>query len=213
LRVVLAHAFERWDDPERLRWLDRTLGDARREDPSGWLFVVFHWGLSSAGPHGPNRALRGSEAEVILRRHRTDLVIAGHDHLYERGDDQGLRYLVSGGAGAPLYPVRRRSAATRFAASEHHYVRGELDGDHVTFTALRIDGAVLDRCVLDHARWRCDEAPEPPPTTPPKPPRRRRGRCNCDAPGVGVSGGVWGVVGVWVLGFCVSARRGSRPGW
>ena len=37
---------------------------------------------------------------------RVSFVFSGHDHLYQRGEVDGLKYVVSGGGGAPLYSVR-----------------------------------------------------------------------------------------------------------
>ena len=42
----------------------------------------------------------------IFEKHDVDLVIAGHDHHYERTKRQnGVEYIVTGGGGAATYPV------------------------------------------------------------------------------------------------------------
>jgi hypothetical protein len=112
----------------------------------------------------------------VLRRHRVDLVISGHDHAYERGDDEGLRYVVSGGGGAPLYRRRDERAMTRSFASEHHYVRVDVEREQVRFTTLRPDGSTVDRATLRHEGWTDtavvvrNEPPAPPGAPPPGPP-------------------------------------------
>ncbi len=168
VRFVLANAYDDWSGPAR-DWLDRELGRARSEAPNEWLFVVMHWGPRSSGPHGDNVLLQRAAVDGILRRHHVDLVISGHDHAYERGDDEGLRFLVSGGAGAPLYERDEVRPMTRFFASEHHYVRVEVEREQVRFTALRPDGSTLETATLRHDGW--TDAPRSAPVdAPPAPP-------------------------------------------
>ncbi|MFO0624971.1 MAG: metallophosphoesterase [Polyangiales bacterium] len=164
-RFVLANAYDDWDGEARA-WLDRELSRARAEGPDDWLFVVMHWGPRSSGPHGDNPFLAESGVNALLRRHRVDLVIAGHDHLYERGDHDRVRYMVSGGGGAPLY--RRRSARDGVIAyaSAHHIVRVDVERAKVTFTAVGPDGVPIDRGVLTHDGWEDGPRPTPPAITP-----------------------------------------------
>jgi len=152
VRVILTSSYDDWTGPSR-EWLIEEIERARREVPDGWVFVVMHEGPRSSGPHGDNEALREAGVERILRRLRVDLVISGHDHAYERGEDDGLRFMVTGGGGAPLYERRARRASTLSFASDHHYVRADVERDQVKFTALRTDGSVIDTGVLRHDGW------------------------------------------------------------
>lgn len=160
-RFILANSFDDWSGPART-WLQRELVRARQEGPDDWLVVVMHWGPRSSGPHGDNDMLRENGVDAMLRDQHVDLVIAGHDHDYERGDDDGLRYIVSGGGGAPLYYREAERRATRSFAAEHHFIRVDVDRDHMSFVTMRPNGAVLDRAVLDHRGWQTSAAtPEP----------------------------------------------------
>jgi predicted phosphodiesterase len=167
VRVLLTSSYDDWTGPSR-DWLDAELTKARREVPAGWVFVVMHEGPRSSGPHGDNEALREAGVERLLRRHHVDLVISGHDHAYERGEDEGLRFLVSGGGGAPIYPRRAVRASTLAFASNYHYVRADVERDQVKFTALRPDGTVIDTGVLRREGWL--DARRPFPTRPVPPP-------------------------------------------
>jgi acid phosphatase type 7 len=151
-RFILTSSYDDWTGPSR-DWLTSEIERARREDPTGWLFVVMHEGPRSSGPHGDSDALRDAGIDRLMRRMRVDLVISGHDHAYERGDDEGIRYMVSGGGGAPLYPRRSVRSHTKVFASTHHFVRVDIDGDRATFTALRVDGSTIDHAVLRHDGW------------------------------------------------------------
>lgn len=175
-RFVLANSYDDWTREAR-QWLDSELARARAEGPNDWLFVVTHWGPRSSGPHGDNELMREGDVDAILRRHRVDLVVSGHDHAYERGADRGLRYMVSGGGGAPLYPRDARRDMTIVYAPEHHYVRVDVDRAKVRFTTLRPDGTTIDEAELTHDGWRPiddrrrpDAGVSPPPPPPEGPP-------------------------------------------
>lgn len=161
-RFVLANAYDDWTGEAR-EWLDRELSKARREGPDDWLFVVMHWGPRSSGPHGDNVLLAEAGVSTVLRRHRVDLVMAGHDHLYERGEHDRVRYMVSGGGGAPLYRRRGARDGVLAYASEHHHVRADVERNKITFTALRADGSTIERAVLTRDGWE-DLPRDPQPT-------------------------------------------------
>lgn len=160
-RFILANSYDDWTGEAR-DWLSRELDRARREGPDDWLFVVTHWGPRSSGPHGDNDLFRDAGVDRLLRRARVDLVISGHDHAYERGDDEGIRYMVSGGGGAPLYSQRAFRGTSKVFRSVHHHVRVDVEGDHAAFTAMRPDGTVIDHATLRHDGW-SDMRREPPP--------------------------------------------------
>ncbi len=159
VRFVVLNAFEDWTSSTRRAWIESTLTRARAEVPDGFVIVAMHWGLCSCGWHGENRAARAAGLDEIFRRHRVDLVLSGHDHVYERGDDAGLRYLMSGGGGAPLYRRVRMRRYARAFASEHHFVRADVETGAIVFSAIRMDGTVLDTCTLRRSGWDCPPSP------------------------------------------------------
>ena len=68
------------------------------------------------------------------------LVSAGHIHNYERHEESGVTYLVSGGGGAKPYEVDRTPSDlyqnTDFP--NYHYVRLVLEGSRVRATMVRL---------------------------------------------------------------------------
>jgi len=160
VRMILANAYDDWSRAPQRAWLEQHLSQARRDGPDDFLLVVTHWGMHSSGPHGENRSLRAAGLPEMFRRYGVDLVVAGHDHVYERGEERGLRYMVTGGSGAPLYSRRAEHNYTRVFAAQHHYVRVDAEGDKLDFTAVRPDGTVLDRFTIRHPRARARVAAE-----------------------------------------------------
>ncbi|MFO0604042.1 MAG: metallophosphoesterase [Polyangiales bacterium] len=169
VHLVLANAFDNWTSPHMRAWLEDQLTRMRAEAPDDFLLVVLHWGMHSSANHGENRGLRAAGVADLFRRHRVDLVVAGHDHIYERGEERGLRYLVTGGSGAPLYDPTTPRPYTRVFARQHHYVRVDVEREQLTFTALRPDGSVLDRFDIRHPGARPRTASSRPRYTRPAP--------------------------------------------
>jgi len=68
------------------------------------------------------------------------VVSAGHIHNYERFDEDGVVYLVSGGGGARPYEVDRTPSDQYQSADfpNYHYVRFELHGDRVVGEMIRL---------------------------------------------------------------------------
>jgi hypothetical protein len=99
----------------------------------------------------------------LLRSHHVDLVLAGHDHIYERGDAGGLKYVITGGGGAPLYRDNTVLPSTRKLEATYHYVLTTLTDDALSIVARRADGSLLEECSAGHTgSWRCDPPPPAP---------------------------------------------------
>src|SRR3546814_4966804 len=66
------------------RWLDDVLADSRR----AWSIVAIHQPMFSPRQDRDNALLR-EHLLPVLERHRVDLVLQGHDHVY--GDRKSTR--------------------------------------------------------------------------------------------------------------------------
>ena len=141
-----------YDRPEQETWLESELAAARARGVRA-ILVFTHDGPYARGYHGGSAVARDRYVPIFAK-HRVDLVFSGHDHLYQRGEHRGVRYIVSGGGGAPLYgircgvPGRPRCAVEdgmRAVAKEHHYVVLTIGRD-LEVCARRPDGTLLERC-------------------------------------------------------------------
>lgn len=137
---------------EQFRFAERELARAEAEGSLRGLVVAIHHGPFSSGRHGEFEPLHTNGLLDAMRRAHVDLIVSGHDHMYERGEVDGLRYVVSGGGGSPLYRANdRRPYQQRFAAAYHH-LRVRLDGATVAFDAIRPDGTPIERCSAPRGR-------------------------------------------------------------
>lgn len=87
---------------ERLEWLDRQLDTPLRK------FVFLHkppdvgtWGKAFDASPWHENAGRFTE---LVGQHRVERVFVGHIHAYGEKEIDGVRYVLTGGAGAPLAP-------------------------------------------------------------------------------------------------------------
>lgn len=138
---------------EQLAWLERDLAAARARGVRA-IFAVTHDGPYSRGIHKGNRYAAETYAPV-LARYNTSLLFAGHDHMYQRGEVGGLRYIVTGGGGAPLYPIRcgipgRPRCAVddgmKKVAREHHYMTVQVLAGHARVCPRRPNREPLEPC-------------------------------------------------------------------
>ena len=124
-------------------WLDADLAASN----APWKIVYMHRPPYSSGAHGSDKALRRHLAPV-LKRHGVQLVLAGHDHDYERMIPQdGTAYVVTGGGGIGTYSVGS-SSFTAFSEDVIHFVYGEIGADEMVLHAIDASGREFDSVVI-----------------------------------------------------------------
>jgi hypothetical protein len=160
VRFFFLNAVHDWASGEERTWLERELSHADAEPGLVWRIAVMHQGPWSGGPHGGNAMFVRARGPELLEAHHIDLLFAGHDHIYERGEGNGgLKYVISGGGGAPLYTVSR-AASTRKAEAVYHFVEVDTrtsSREEIHLVARRLDGTVLDECGFKKGGpWDCD---------------------------------------------------------
>jgi hypothetical protein len=143
-----------YDQPAQLDWLKADLAAARKKG-ARWIFAAVHDGAYSRGSHGGNK-LAAQEYAPVLARHGVAVLFSGHDHIYNRGEHKGLRWVVTGGGGAPLYPITcgapgRPSCKTEDgsikASSEYNYVALTVHRDHALMCPRRPDRSPIEPCI------------------------------------------------------------------
>jgi len=133
-----------------LDWLESDL--SRNRLP--WTIVFFHHTAFPTNHHlgDPTCGLVRLHVVPILERHGVQLVLAGHEHNYQRtkthngdfrDDAVGAVYLTTGGGGATLHPILPNPLLV-VAASESHYLRIDVSGLQMKVQAVRPDGSLID---------------------------------------------------------------------
>jgi 3',5'-cyclic AMP phosphodiesterase CpdA len=218
-RLFFLNGMHDWEHGAERDWLERELAKADSEAGLVWRIAVAHQGPWSSGPHGGSAKLDDALVPQLLAAHKVDLLLAGHDHIYERGDHGGdapLKYVISGGGGAPLYPIEKRPPSTRKAESAYHFVEVTLTAEALRMVAHRLDGTVLESCGFAKGHpWDCDATPkvEAPHETagqaPEGTPSSSPSRCGCVVPGapVGIAAGAWLALAGMVAAGVLAARN------
>ncbi len=119
-----------------------------------WRFATHHqpaWSACTA--HDSNLDVREAWSPAF-EAGRAQVVFAGHNHIYERSvpirdgsevpDGQGTVYVVSGGAGAPLYTSTEDSWWNVKANSIEHYIIGDIGADSASFVVRDLSGNIID---------------------------------------------------------------------
>jgi hypothetical protein len=139
-------------DRTQLQWLEKELAASG----SDWKIMFFHHPIySSGGRHGSDTALR-DQLEPLFLKYGVDVVLAGHEHFYERLKPQkGIHYIISGGAGK----LRKGDVGGQFTEKAFdtgfHFMIFEIDGDQMHFQTISdqnktVDSGILTRRLVDN---------------------------------------------------------------
>ena len=217
-RFFFLNAMHDWSAGPERQWLERELGRADTETGLRWRIAVVHHSPWSSGPHGPNTKFVAAHIPELLSAHKVDLILGGHDHIYERGEGTGgLKYMLSGGGGAPLYRVEHEVPATAKAESSYHFIEFATSADAIRTVARRVDGSIVEKCALRSLQpWDCDSpvkasSPTAGPTSPsPVAPEAKMSRCGCSLPGARAASTTANVVLGSMAGALALVRRRRR---
>jgi hypothetical protein len=137
-------------DDVQLAWLH----DGLQESGSRWKIVVGHHPIYTSGRYSSGaRALRAA-LEPVLIDGDADVVLAGHEHFYERVVPQrGILYFISGAAGSLRRGDIRRSPLTaRGFDSDCSFMLMEVSGDDLFFQTISRTGETVDAGVATKGR-------------------------------------------------------------
>lgn len=131
----------------QLAWLQQDLAATTKT----WITVGLHRplfsGVHAADPWVNTANTAGQQNKAALHAlflsAGVDLVFAGHDHYYLRHVEDGIQYIITGGAGSPLSTPWLRSGDV-FGSGSYEHVRVDESSGSLTVTAVSSAGAVLE---------------------------------------------------------------------
>ena len=128
----------------QLDWLAGDLSD----NPAPCILAYWHHPLFSSGPNGPGPKMQ--DVWRLLYAHGVEIVLNGHDHLYERfglqdpdgrpDPTRGIRQFTVGTGGAPLYPFVRISPNSEVRASFYGVLKLALGAGAYSWEFMSIAG-------------------------------------------------------------------------
>ncbi len=134
---------------EQADWLEKVLSS----NPKPWTVITFHHPIYSTAVRRDNKELR-ELWQPIFDRHRVDLVLNGHDHVYGRtGLVAGTVYAVSS-SGTKFYELARKDLFARVAEDTQLFQVIRIDGNRLRYEARTVSGALYDAFELTKRRGR-----------------------------------------------------------
>ncbi|WP_322800216.1 metallophosphoesterase family protein [Thermoflexus sp.] len=130
-------------DSRQAQWLRARL----QASDAPWRLVILHHPPYSSGLHGSTPALQWPFAAW-----GATAILAGHDHVYERIERDGILYFVNGLGGHPArYPFRAPIPGSRVRYRENYgAMRVEADACRIVFRFIAIDGRWIDTVTRRH---------------------------------------------------------------
>jgi 3',5'-cyclic AMP phosphodiesterase CpdA len=139
------------------KWL---INDLEKNKDGKWLIVFFHAPLFRA------HLTRSIESQryvwqPIFDKYGVDLVLNGHDHYYTRTypigylsntPKKGVRHIIAGGGGAPLYNVVENRDYMEMIKKSHHAVIIDFKGDKLNAIVRDVDGNTIDSFSIDRTQ-------------------------------------------------------------
>lgn len=137
-------------------WLRNDLTRTKKK----WKIVVFHRPPYYSKTDRPNDDVKDAFCRIIEENH-VDLVLNGHDHAVMRSypiangktvaPSKGTVYLIAGRSGEKTYPDLARMRWAQYfynPLDQPTYTVLRFTGEELRITGKKVDGTVLDSCVI-----------------------------------------------------------------
>ena len=132
---------------QQTRWLETAL----QSSSAPWKIAVFHHPPYTCGGHEGDLHVAHRWVR-LFEEYGVQLVLSGHDHNYQRfAGRSGVTYVVHGGGGAFLYPLRRCPLSYPVQVRsrlEHGFLYFTVSADRLDGYAVDLRGRVSDRFTL-----------------------------------------------------------------
>jgi len=127
-------------DIRQISWIKNSLENSTKK----WNVAIFHYPPYSSGDHGSF-----TPGRLPFKEWGADLVIAGHDHHYERNGVDGVNYVVNGLGGKSIYPIRHQSGGGKVIFNDTYgAMKICVTGSTLVAQFISINGSVIDEFKL-----------------------------------------------------------------
>ena len=126
------------------QWLEATM----QASTSAWQVVVTHHApYSSSSNHGSQGFMQWDYAQW-----GADAVIAGHDHIYERINRDGIKYFVNGLGGRSFYGIGSAVTGSQFRYNSNYGAMKVVATEtEMTFEFFNRNGSLIDSDMISQA--------------------------------------------------------------
>jgi hypothetical protein len=135
---------------KQAEWLAKQIADSASKPGYRFGVVYFHKPWITLSEYGRDKEAR-DHFKPIFEKYQVPLVLQGHVHGYERFVDGTITYLVSGGGGAALHDLDKKTAERPedaklrvTSAKRYHGTLFDVQADRIDVKAVASDGEQLD---------------------------------------------------------------------
>ena len=130
-------------DPKQLAWVE----DKLKNSDAKWKICYFHHPLfTSAKFHGPDVDLR-NQLMPLFTQYGVNVVMSGHEHVYERiKPQQGIYFFLVGNSGELRYHNIRTPNDLEIVGfdTDRTFLLIEISGDDLYFQTVSRAGNIID---------------------------------------------------------------------
>ena len=137
-------------DSAQVEWLRKGL----KESGSRWKIVFLHHPIYTSGRYVSGARTLRSSLEPALVEGEADVVLAGHEHFYERLVPQrGILYFISGAAGSLRRgDIRPSNLTARGFDTDYSFMLMEASDDELFFQSISRTGETVDAGMVTKSR-------------------------------------------------------------
>lgn len=132
---------------EQYEWLSQQLDFASKMPRIKHIFVSMHHPAFCSCHHASDDEVRDIQRYLapLFEAYGVDIVFSGHCHFYERSENNGVVYVVTGAGGAPLYDCNEVPNDKQVVCvSEPHFCYVTVDGENVRVDVYSLSGLLID---------------------------------------------------------------------
>ena len=132
---------------EQLKWLEEALSASKAK----WKVAYMHHSLFSSGRMHPPYLKMREQLHPIFVKHKVNLVLAGHVHVYERIQPQdGVQYITEGCSGKlARNNLNKPSKLTAYGQDQQQsFMTAQVSEAEIKLEAIGLDGKVFDSITL-----------------------------------------------------------------
>ena len=132
---------------EQYRWLENTLKNCKLP----FIVAALHVSAFTGAGHTKGADVKEVRQYIVplLQKYNVNLVVSGHDHVYDRSKYNGTTYVIAGGAGAPLYdPNTYLNPFSVKAEKTLHYLICDVNKEKINIKVYDLSGKIIDNFTI-----------------------------------------------------------------
>lgn len=140
--LVLSSMHPLSEGSEQFEFAKKSIATTRKK----WKIAALHHPPYSCGGHKSSKAAQEISSK-LLEPNKFDIVLAGHSHFYQHNLANGVRYIISGGGGSPLYEPSYCEFTLK-SVKDYHYLIFDVSVDKISMKAIDLYGKIIDELEL-----------------------------------------------------------------